>query len=45
MLKDNPVCLFQALYTLTMLAKEGDTKAKAILVQSDIFERSAKYMQ
>ena len=34
-----------ALYTLTRLAKEGDSNAKAMLVVSDIFQRSAKYLQ
>ena len=34
-----------ALYTLTRFAKEGDSKTKAMLVTSDIFERSAKYLQ
>ena len=37
--------LLGALYTLARLAKEGDSKAKAMLVTSDIFERSAKYAQ
>ena len=30
---------------LTKLAKEGDSKAKAMLVVSNVFERSAKYLQ
>ena len=37
--------LFKALYTLVRLAKDGDSKAKAMLITSDIFERSAKYME